>query len=48
MLNFFKDNDDNYEIGFDYMMEAAEKGDRNSLYFIGKAFDTGLGLSKNK
>lgn len=51
MLNLndlFKDNDDNYEIGFDYMIEAAEKGDKNSLYFVAKAFDTGVGLSKNR
>jgi hypothetical protein len=30
------------------MQEAADKGDKGSLYFVAKAFDTGVGLSKNK
>lgn len=42
------DNYSNYDIGFDYMVEAAEKGDKSSLYFVARAFDTGIGLSKHK
>ncbi len=29
------------------MTEAAEKGDKSSLYFVAKAYDNGVGLSKN-
>ena len=32
----------------EYMIEAAEKGDKNSLYFVAKAYDTGIGLIKNE
>jgi hypothetical protein len=42
------DTVENYDKGFDYMIEAAEKGDKNSLYFVAKAYETGLGLSKLK
>jgi hypothetical protein len=30
------------------MTEAAEKGDKCSLYFVAKAYDNGIGLSKFK
>jgi hypothetical protein len=30
------------------MIESADKGDRNSIYYVAKAFDTGFGLSKNR
>ncbi len=30
------------------MLQSAEKGDKCSLYFIAKALDTGIGLSRNK
>ena len=30
------------------MLQSAEKGDKSSLYFVAKAYDTGLNLSKNK
>ena len=43
-----QENDNNFDIGFDYMVEAAEKGDKYSLYYVAKAFDNGIGLSKNK
>lgn len=42
------DTVENYDKGFEYMIEAAEKGDKNSLYFVAKAYETGLGLSKLK
>lgn len=35
----------NYGIGFDYMVEAADKGELAAMHFVAKAFDTGLGLS---
>jgi len=40
--------DDNYDTGFEYMVEAAERGEKASLYFVAKAFDTGIGLRKDK
>jgi elongation factor 2 kinase len=33
-------------IGFESMLQSAEKGDKNSLFFIAKAYDTGVGLGK--
>jgi len=29
-------------------MEAAEKYDKTSLYYVAKAFDTGIGLPKSR
>lgn len=45
---FFQDNDHNYDTGFDYMVEAGEKGEKNCLYFVARAYDSGIGLSKHK
>lgn len=30
------------------MFQSAEKGDKYSMYFVAKSFDTGISLSKNK
>ena len=43
-----KETDENFETGFDYLMEAAEKSDKTSLYYVAKAFDIGIGLPKSK
>lgn len=43
-----EDNESNYDIGFDFMVEAADRGEKTSLYFVAKAYDTGFGLGKNK
>lgn len=43
-----EDNDANRDIGFNYILQNADKGDKNSMYFIAKALDTGIGLSKNR
>ncbi|CAF0889007.1 unnamed protein product [Brachionus calyciflorus] len=43
-----EENDANFEIGFDLMIEAAEKGEKYSLIYVAKAFDTGIGLSKSR
>lgn len=40
-------SDDNFETGFDYLIEAAEKDDKQSLYYVAKAYDTGIGLPSN-
>jgi elongation factor 2 kinase len=39
-----EENEQNFETGFEYMLEAAEKGEKTSLYNAAKAFDTGIGL----
>ena len=44
---FLKESDENINIAFDYILQAAERNDRNSMLFIGKAFDTGVSLNKN-
>lgn len=40
--------DINYDIGFEYMSQSADKGDKSSMYFIAKAYDSGVNLSKTK
>lgn len=41
-------SDANLDIGFEFMLQSADKGDKNSMFFVAKSFDTGIGLSKNK
>jgi elongation factor 2 kinase len=50
ILSFYKvdETDDNMNIGFSYMLISAQKGDISSIYYIAKAYDTGLGLPKNR
>lgn len=43
-----KENDENYQTGFEYLTEAAERGDKWSLHFVAKAYDTGIGLPKSR
>ena len=38
-------NDENLEQGLQYMIQAAEAGDRSSMLYMAKAFETGIGLS---
>ena len=38
----------NFDIGFEYMLQSADKGDLASIFFIAKAYDTGVNLSKTK
>lgn len=41
-----EEKDDNVNTGFEYLLEAANKGDKNSIFQVAKAFDTGANLSK--
>jgi elongation factor 2 kinase len=43
-----EESEENYRVGFEHLVEAAEKGEKNSLYFVAKAYDTGLGLPKDE
>ncbi|RNA05755.1 eukaryotic elongation factor 2 kinase isoform X5 [Brachionus plicatilis] len=43
-----EENESNYELGFEMFVEAAEKGEKSSLCFVAKAFDTGIGLPKSR
>ncbi len=43
-----EESDENYRIGFEHLVEAAEKGEKNSLYFVAKTYDTGIGLPKDE
>jgi elongation factor 2 kinase len=42
-----EESDDNYKTGFEFMIDAAEKDEKSCLYFVAKAFDTGIGLPKD-
>jgi TPR repeat protein len=33
-------------MGFEYMLKCAEKNDKNSVFYVARAFDTGVGLCK--
>lgn len=46
-LILLKECEDNVKTGFDYMYQAAEKGDKSSMLFIAKSFDTGVNLRKD-
>lgn len=49
MLNCkLKDNEKNQSIGFDYMLQNAELKDKNSLFYCARAYDSGVGLSKDR
>lgn len=43
-----KDSDEHRTVGFNYMLECAEKKDKNALFFCAKAFDTGSGLGADQ
>lgn len=42
------DNDINIDVGIDFMIKSCEKGDKDAMFFMAKAFDTGVYLSQNK
>lgn len=43
-----KDTEENKTKGFDYLLKAAEAGDRPSMILVAQAFDTGLNLSPDR
>lgn len=43
-----EESDENLDIGLEFMMNCAEKGDKGSLFFTAKLLDTGVGLSSKK
>lgn len=38
----------NLDLGMDYMVQAAEAGDRSAMIYVAKAFETGVGLGKRR
>ncbi|XP_059123618.1 eukaryotic elongation factor 2 kinase isoform X1 [Peromyscus eremicus] len=43
-----KETEENKAKGFDYLLKAAEAGDRQSMILVARAFDTGLNLSPDR
>ncbi|XP_060222900.1 eukaryotic elongation factor 2 kinase isoform X2 [Meriones unguiculatus] len=43
-----KETDENKTKGFEYLLKAAEAGDRQSMILVARAFDTGLNLSPDR
>ena len=43
-----QDNVENIDLGLDYMVLAAEAGDRGAMVHVGKAFQTGAGLGSRR
>ena len=41
-------NEENVDIGMDYMLQAAEAGDRSAMIYVAKAFDTGFNLGSRR
>ena len=33
-------------MGFDFLIDAADRGHINSMHYVARAFDTGIGLPK--
>lgn len=47
-LAFWQETEENKTKGFDYLLKAAEAGDRQSMILVARAFDTGLNLSPDR
>lgn len=43
-----KQNEENIDVGLDYMMQAAEASDRTAMIYIARAFDTGDNLGTRR
>ncbi|XP_043828333.1 eukaryotic elongation factor 2 kinase isoform X4 [Dromiciops gliroides] len=43
-----KESEENRTKGFDYLLKAAEAGDRHSMILVARAYDTGLNLSSDR
>ncbi|EDL17230.1 eukaryotic elongation factor 2 kinase isoform c [Mus musculus] len=43
-----RETEENKTKGFDYLLKAAEAGDRHSMILVARAFDTGLNLSPDR
>jgi elongation factor 2 kinase len=43
-----QDPEENLDIGIDYMVQAADAGDRGAMIYVAKAFETGDGLGKKR
>lgn len=49
LVNCTVENDpENIDVGLDYMVLAAEAGDRSAMIYVGKAFKTGEGLGTRR
>lgn len=48
IIHELQQSDENTEQGLQYMIQAADAGDRGSMLFMAKAFETGIGLSSNR
>ena len=48
LIVVFQNDSENEDLGIDYMVEAAEAGDRGAMIYIAKAFKTGNGLGHRR
>ena len=44
----FQPSEDNKIQGVDYMIMAAEAGDRSAMVYLARAFETGIGLGADR
>ena len=44
----FQQTEDNINQGVDYMLLAAESGDRSAMVYMAKAYETGVGLGTER
>ena len=47
-LLVLQQNDENIDVGLDYMLLAAEAGDRSAMIYMARAFDTGENLGTRR
>jgi len=43
-----QDDPENIDLGMDYMVQAADAGDRGAMIYVAKAFETGNLLGKRR
>ena len=47
-LLVLQQNDENIDVGLDYMLQAAEAGDRSAMIYMARAFNTGENLGTRR
>ena len=48
LCDVIQNDPENTDLGMDYMVLAAEAGDRGAMIYVGKAFQTGVGLGTRR
>ena len=44
----YQETEENTNRGVEYMLQAAERGDRHAMVYMAKAYETGMGLGTKR